>query len=162
MDKGLASQATRDGCGVITLNHPEPLLNVDVELLSALKHAQTDNARHALILTGAGPGFCTGQDLSDGAFTPGEGVREHAPQIALKAVLGWIGDASVRCKQGITSTVRRGLQERVLERTCRAPAGGQLGCAQLQIKSLRSAAPARPSPRVRVLAMKCLAGPQRI
>ena len=38
----------------------------------ALDDAEADKNCRALILTGAGRGFCAGQDLSDGVFTPGE------------------------------------------------------------------------------------------
>jgi len=56
-----------DGLAVITLNRPEVMnaLNATLrtELLTALR-AAIGSAR-ALVLTGAGRGFCSGQDLSD-------------------------------------------------------------------------------------------------
>ena len=61
----LVSQA--DGLAVITLNRPEVMnaLNATLrtELLMAIR-AAIGSAR-ALVLTGAGRGFCSGQDLSD-------------------------------------------------------------------------------------------------
>ncbi len=62
-------QKTKNGIGIITLNRPEKLnaFNADqhIRLQSALKHMQQDDAVRVLILTGAGRGFCAGQDLSD-------------------------------------------------------------------------------------------------
>jgi 2-(1,2-epoxy-1,2-dihydrophenyl)acetyl-CoA isomerase len=40
--------------------------------MAALIAAEQDKSCRAVILTGAGRGFCAGQDLSDGVFTPGE------------------------------------------------------------------------------------------
>lgn len=59
----------RDGYHVITLNRPDKLNAFNVEQHEALKAALEDAAAaddcRALILTGAGRGFCAGQDLSD-------------------------------------------------------------------------------------------------
>ncbi|UGY17318.1 2-(1,2-epoxy-1,2-dihydrophenyl)acetyl-CoA isomerase PaaG [Bradyrhizobium septentrionale] len=66
----------RDGYRVLTLNRPDRLNSFSAELhaalLAALIAAEQDKSCRALILTGAGRGFCAGQDLSDGVFTPGE------------------------------------------------------------------------------------------
>src|SRR5436309_9780579 len=53
----------------ITLNRPERLNALTVEMAAAL-HAALDEAEHdkscrALLLTGAGRGFCAGQDLNE-------------------------------------------------------------------------------------------------
>ncbi|HEY2137842.1 MAG TPA: 2-(1,2-epoxy-1,2-dihydrophenyl)acetyl-CoA isomerase PaaG [Xanthobacteraceae bacterium] len=61
--------ARRSGYRVITLNRPQRL-NAFTEdmhraLQAALDDAQADPACRALLLTGAGRGFCAGQDLSD-------------------------------------------------------------------------------------------------
>jgi len=64
-----------DGIARITLNRPDRLNSftraMHVELQAAL-----DEARHArvIVLTGAGRGFCAGQDLTDRAVAPGEAV----------------------------------------------------------------------------------------
>jgi 2-(1,2-epoxy-1,2-dihydrophenyl)acetyl-CoA isomerase len=42
------------------------------DLMSALLDAEADGSCRALILTGAGRGFCAGQDLSDRVFSPGQ------------------------------------------------------------------------------------------
>ncbi|AJX17031.1 2-(1,2-epoxy-1,2-dihydrophenyl)acetyl-CoA isomerase PaaG [Burkholderia ubonensis] len=58
----------------ITLNRPDKLNSftraMHRELQSALDDVESGGAR-ALILTGAGRGFCAGQDLADLDFTPG-------------------------------------------------------------------------------------------
>ena len=64
-----------DGIARITLNRPDRLnsftASMHAELRDALaKVAAGENAR-VLLLTGAGRGFCAGQDLSDRAVAPG-------------------------------------------------------------------------------------------
>ena len=58
----------------ITLNRPDKLNSftraMHQELNAALNEVETSGAR-ALVLTGAGRGFCAGQDLADLDFTPG-------------------------------------------------------------------------------------------
>ena len=76
MDKDLVTSDIREGYRVLTLNKPDRLNSfsaaMHTALMTALVDAEADNACRALILTGAGRGFCAGQDLSDGVFTPGE------------------------------------------------------------------------------------------
>jgi 2-(1,2-epoxy-1,2-dihydrophenyl)acetyl-CoA isomerase len=69
----------REGYRVITLNRPQRL-NAFTEamhraLKAALDEAEADPACRALLLTGAGRGFCAGQDLSDRLAKPGETPR---------------------------------------------------------------------------------------
>jgi 2-(1,2-epoxy-1,2-dihydrophenyl)acetyl-CoA isomerase len=58
----------RPGYRVITLNRPERLNALTVQmadaLMAALAAAETDNTCRAVLLTGAGRGFCAGQDLT--------------------------------------------------------------------------------------------------
>lgn len=67
---------TLEGYAVVTLNRPEKLNAFDerlhAELAAALERAEADPAVRALLLTGAGRGFCAGQDLSDRSFPTGE------------------------------------------------------------------------------------------
>lgn len=59
---------TRPGWRLLTLNRPERLNALTVEaakaLLAALDEAEADASCRAVLLTGAGRGFCAGQDLT--------------------------------------------------------------------------------------------------
>ena len=63
------------GVMILTLNRPERLnaLNIALveALLAALERAAESGCR-AVVITGAGRGFCAGADLSTRAFAPGE------------------------------------------------------------------------------------------
>jgi 2-(1,2-epoxy-1,2-dihydrophenyl)acetyl-CoA isomerase len=68
----------RGGYRVITLNRPERLnaFNEQMhnELRVLLDEVERDQGCRALLITGAGRGFCAGQDLSDRLARPGEQV----------------------------------------------------------------------------------------
>ncbi|MHA3913563.1 enoyl-CoA hydratase-related protein [Halovulum sp. GXIMD14793] len=57
-----------DRVATITLNRPEVMNGLNsqmrMDILHAVKHAPEDGAR-VIVLTGAGKGFCSGQDLGD-------------------------------------------------------------------------------------------------
>lgn len=65
---------TGHGVTTLTLNRPERLNSFTVEMHGALAAAfdaiEKDNACRAVLITGAGRGFCAGQDLSDRAVAP--------------------------------------------------------------------------------------------
>ncbi len=60
---------SRDGYAVLTLNRPDRLNAFNeaqhLALRAALNECAGDDACRAVVLTGAGRGFCAGQDLSD-------------------------------------------------------------------------------------------------
>lgn len=64
-----------DGVGRVTLNRPDRLNSFNVEMhgevASALDLVAADDGIGAVLLTGAGRGFCAGQDLSDRSVAPG-------------------------------------------------------------------------------------------
>ena len=66
----------RHGYRVITLNRPDRLnaLNdaMHLELRKALDEIEADESCRTVMITGAGRGFCSGQDLSDRVINPGE------------------------------------------------------------------------------------------
>ena len=76
----------RVGYRVITLNRPERLNAFNDAMLLALRTAiaaaEADESCRALMITGAGRGFCAGQDLSDRLAKPGETVVLGAAQEA--------------------------------------------------------------------------------
>jgi 2-(1,2-epoxy-1,2-dihydrophenyl)acetyl-CoA isomerase len=66
---------TASGIARITLNRPDRLNSftsaMHAEVREALGAINTDRSLRVLLLTGAGRGFCAGQDLSDRAVAPG-------------------------------------------------------------------------------------------
>ena len=58
-----------EGVATITLNRPDKLNSFTGEMHADLKQAmqiiQTDRSVRVLMITGAGRGFCAGQDLSE-------------------------------------------------------------------------------------------------
>ncbi|MBV8791139.1 MAG: 2-(1,2-epoxy-1,2-dihydrophenyl)acetyl-CoA isomerase [Pseudolabrys sp.] len=68
----------RAGYRILTLNRPDRLNafneTMHDELRLAIEDAERDETCRSLLLTGAGRGFCAGQDLSDRLARPGEQV----------------------------------------------------------------------------------------
>lgn len=64
-----------EGVATLTLNRPDRLNSFTVamhaEVRAALDRVRDDPAIRCLVLTGAGRGFCAGQDLNDRAVSPG-------------------------------------------------------------------------------------------
>ena len=65
-----------DGVATLTLNRPDKLNSftqaMHEEVRDALRKVNADKSVRVFVLTGAGRGFCAGQDLSDRAVEPGE------------------------------------------------------------------------------------------
>lgn len=80
----LTLETPRPGVAVLQLNRPDRLNAINGalrdELLQTFEALRTDSTVHAVVLTGAGRGFCSGLDVRD--FGPGT-VRADAPTIEL-------------------------------------------------------------------------------
>ena len=63
------------GVATLTLNRPDKLNSftqaMHLEVREALQQLRADKSVRVLVLTGAGRGFCAGQDLGDRAVAPG-------------------------------------------------------------------------------------------
>ncbi len=74
-----------DGIARVTLNRPDRLnsftVEMHLELNSALDAISADRSVRVLVLTGAGRGFCAGQDLSDRSVSPGATPRDLGESI---------------------------------------------------------------------------------
>src|SRR6478752_3816789 len=74
--------ATEGAVAVVTLNRPQALNSftrqMHGELWAALDRAEADAQVRALVVTGAGRGFCAGADLSEFDFAPGPRLIERA------------------------------------------------------------------------------------
>jgi 2-(1,2-epoxy-1,2-dihydrophenyl)acetyl-CoA isomerase len=70
-----------DGVLTLTLNRPHVLNGITDEVLDALtagcRAASADEAVRAVVITGAGRGFCSGQDLRGGLESGDTDVRSH-------------------------------------------------------------------------------------
>jgi 2-(1,2-epoxy-1,2-dihydrophenyl)acetyl-CoA isomerase len=78
MDENPVLVEPRKGYRVLTLNRPQRLnaFNEAMHhaLAAAIAEAEQDQSCRALLLTGAGRAFCTGQDLNDRLAKPGEQI----------------------------------------------------------------------------------------
>ena len=67
-----------DGVACLTLNRPDSLnsftASMHGEVAQVLEQAASDTTVRAVVITGAGRGFCAGQDLNDRNVAPGERV----------------------------------------------------------------------------------------
>jgi enoyl-CoA hydratase/carnithine racemase len=82
----------RDGVLTITLDRPDRLnaftARMAEELIDAFNRADADDEVRAVVLTGAGRGFCAGADLGRGgatfAYPEGTAHRDHGGQVSLR------------------------------------------------------------------------------
>ncbi|WP_298935681.1 enoyl-CoA hydratase-related protein [uncultured Ruegeria sp.] len=60
-----------DGLAVLTLNRPDKMNALTTQMRAEITHAMKQAAKDArcVVLTGAGPAFCSGQDLGDASST---------------------------------------------------------------------------------------------
>jgi len=77
MAEPLVIVAAQGAVRTITLNRPQSLNSftaaMHAQLLPALDDAAADAEVRAIVVTGAGRGFCAGQDLNDAGMAAGEG-----------------------------------------------------------------------------------------
>jgi len=80
MSESAVLSGIADGVMTITLNRPTVLNAMNADLLAqlgaAFAAAKHDNAVRAVLLTGAGRGFCAGADLSTNSMRTGNDVQE--------------------------------------------------------------------------------------
>lgn len=85
----------RDHVAILTLNNPERLNALSAamrdEVAGALADVRADDDLRALVLTGAGRGFCAGADLAAGAAVMAEGGLVRATQGEKLDEMGWVG-----------------------------------------------------------------------
>src|SRR5512141_1453424 len=76
------------GVARLTLNRPERLNSFNdamhAEVRDALARVRADPSVRVLLLTGAGRGFCAGQDLGDRAVAPGATAPDLGESIELR------------------------------------------------------------------------------
>ena len=76
MSQSVVRYESGDRVATLTLNRPERLNAINMELPGALRaaveRADADPEVHVIVLQGAGEGFCGGYDLKEFAETPGE------------------------------------------------------------------------------------------
>ena len=85
----------RGHVGVLTLSNPDRLNALSAamrsEVEAVLTAARADDDLRALVLTGAGRGFCAGADLAAGAAVMSEGGQVRATQNDKLDEMGWVG-----------------------------------------------------------------------
>ncbi len=96
----------------ITLNRPDKLnaftTRMMGEMLDALDRADEDDEVRAIIVTGAGRGFCAGADLSGGSGTFDERGRPSVEEAGIDAIRDGGGRVTLRlfdCKKPVIAAV---------------------------------------------------------
>ncbi len=89
-----------DHVGLITLNRPDRMNAISralhLETLAVLDEVRQDDDVRAVVITGAGRGFCSGADVSnrgpDGSPLPDPDALGQAGQTQLLEEFGWVGN----------------------------------------------------------------------
>ena len=100
MDEAPILVDARAGYRIVTLNRPQRL-NAFNEVMHralsvALDEAEADESCRALLLTGAGRGFCAGQDLADRVPQPGHKLTKKIQGVTVKKLKLYCCDYTVR------------------------------------------------------------------
>lgn len=78
--------AIHEGVATLTLNRPKSLNSLTSEMhgeiRSVMRQVENDDTIRCLLLTGAGRGFCAGQDLGDGAGETGGEIPDVGKLVA--------------------------------------------------------------------------------
>jgi len=90
----IIAATTPDGVCTLTLNRPDKLNAINVQLANelplAIEDAATDDAVRVIVITGAGRGFCAGLDLTPANIVATQAARSQNRQVRLDD-LGWVG-----------------------------------------------------------------------
>ena len=82
MSEATVLYESRAGVGVVTLNRPQALNSftrrMHQDLWGILDRVEADKSVRALVITGAGRGFCAGADLAEFDFEPGPDLVQRA------------------------------------------------------------------------------------
>jgi 2-(1,2-epoxy-1,2-dihydrophenyl)acetyl-CoA isomerase len=82
MSEATVLYETRAGVGLVTLNRPQALNSftrrMHQELWDILDRVNADKSIRAVVITGAGRGFCAGADLAEFDFEPGPDLVKRA------------------------------------------------------------------------------------
>ncbi|MGG1679506.1 enoyl-CoA hydratase/isomerase family protein [Neobacillus sp. NRS-1170] len=99
---------TVDGVRTLTLNRPERLNAVNNtlsnEIIQAISEASADDEVRVIVITGRGPGFCAGLDLTDYAKRNPDAQSRHQKLDEL----GWVGHQAlgiVHCDKPVIAAI---------------------------------------------------------
>ena len=103
--------STDAGIARLTLNRPDRLNSFNdamhAEVRDALAHVEADTSVRVLLLTGAGRGFCAGQDLGDRAVAPATRQWISARRSSATTSRWCWACARCRCRSSARSTASR-------------------------------------------------------
>ena len=121
----LITTEVRGRVGLMTLNDPDKrnaiTLAMNDEIGSALDAWEADEGIGAVVLTGAGRGFCAGADLDD--LMAGSALPRLRVLLGLRARRRW---GSTTMSGGVTSVTAVGLSSFLRARATRAQASARL------------------------------------
>ncbi|SDX21739.1 enoyl-CoA hydratase-related protein [Roseicitreum antarcticum] len=106
MDYKTLTIETAEGLGVITLNRPEVMNALNAQMRAELLYALRDlgGRMRALVLTGAGRAFCSGQDLGDGSTSAADLDLERVLREEYEPLLHAIYDCPVPVVAAVNGT----------------------------------------------------------